>query len=102
MNNTNWFNSLKKGLSATRNQLVKKVNNLIFGGKKLDEQMLAELEEVLITSDVGVSTTMRMIDDLRQELNSGRITQPEQLRDALKQEISRILNDTSHQINIDT
>lgn len=95
-----WLTSLKRGLSATRNQLVKKVNNLLFGGKKLDEQMLAELEEVLITSDVGVSTTMRMIDDLRTELNAGRITQPEQLRDALKQEILHILNDTPHEIKL--
>ncbi|MDI6785061.1 MAG: signal recognition particle-docking protein FtsY, partial [bacterium] len=97
----NWFTSLKKGLTATRNQFVKKVNNLIFGGKKLDEQLLSELEEVLITSDVGVSTTMRMIDDLRQELNAGRITQPEQLREALKQEIFLILNDTPHEINLE-
>ena len=101
MNNTNWFASLKKGLTATRNQFVKKVNNLLFGGKKLDEQLLSELEEVLITSDVGVSTTMRMIADLRQELNAGRITQPEQLRDALKQEIFQILNDTPHEIKIE-
>lgn len=98
MNSSPWFSSLKRGLTATRNQLVKKVNNLLFGGRKLDEQMLAELEEILITSDVGVSTTMRMIDDLRNELNSGRITQPDQLRDALKQEIFRILNDTPHEI----
>jgi fused signal recognition particle receptor len=101
MNGPGIFASLKRGLSATRNQLVKKVNNLLFGGKKLDEQMLAELEEVLITSDVGVSTTMRMIDDLRTELNAGRITQPEQLRDALKTEIFRILNDTPHEIKFD-
>jgi fused signal recognition particle receptor len=101
MNNTKWLTSLKKGLSATRNQLVKKVNNLLFGGKKLDEQMLAELEEVLITSDVGVSTTMRMIDDLRNELNAGRITLPEQLRDALKTEILHILDDTPHEIRLD-
>jgi fused signal recognition particle receptor len=91
MNNTGLFASLKRGLTATRNQLVKKVNNLLFGGKKLDEAMLAELEEVLITSDVGVSTTMRMINDLRIELNAARITSPEQLRDALQQEIFRIL-----------
>lgn len=102
MNGSGFFASLKRGLSATRNQLVKKVNNLLFGGKKLDEQMLGELEEVLITSDVGVSTTMRMIDDLRTELNAGRITTPEQLQVALKQEIFRILNDTPHEINLNS
>lgn len=102
MSNQGLFASLKRGLTATRNQFVKKVNNLLFGGKKLDEQMLAELEEVLITSDVGISTTMRMIDDLRQELNTGRITLPEQLRDALTQEIYRILDDTSHEIKIES
>ncbi|MCX7918438.1 MAG: signal recognition particle-docking protein FtsY [bacterium] len=100
MNGSNLFASLKRGLTATRNQLVKKVNNLLFGGKKLDEAMLAELEEVLITSDVGVSTTMRMIEDLRTELNAGRILTPEQLREALQQEILRILNDTPHEILI--
>ena len=86
-----WMGKLKQGLTATRNVLSKRVNDLFFGGGKLDEEMLSQLEEILITSDVGVNTTMRMVEDLRKLLKSGSIKTPEELRDALKNELLKMI-----------
>lgn len=88
---TGWLGKLKQGLTATRNVLSKRVNDLFFGGGKLDEEMLAQLEEILITSDVGVNTTMRIVDDLRKLLKSGNIKTPQELQDALKKELTKIM-----------
>ncbi len=88
---TGWLGKLKQGLTATRNVLSKRVNDLFFGGGKLDEEMLAQLEEILITSDVGVNTTLRIVDDLRKLLKSGSIKTPQELQDALKKELTKII-----------
>jgi fused signal recognition particle receptor len=88
---TGWLGKLKQGLTATRNVLSKRVNDLFFGGGKLDEEMLGQLEEILITSDVGVNTTMRIVDDLRKLLKSGSIKTPQELQDALKKELTKII-----------
>jgi fused signal recognition particle receptor len=88
---SSWLGKLKQGLTATRNLLSKRVNDLFFGGGKLDEEMLSQLEEILITSDVGVETAIRIVDDLRRLLKSGSIKTPEELRDALKSELLKIM-----------
>lgn len=63
----NFFNkdkkeTLEKGLEKTRESVFSKISRAIAGKSKVDDEVLDELEEVLITSDVGVETTLRIID----------------------------------------
>lgn len=76
---------LRKGLSKTRAVLTTDIEELIPGGKKLDDETLEELEEMLITADVGVETSMAIIEGL--ERQKARITDGKSLKAALKSEI---------------
>ncbi len=62
------FARLVGGLSRTRGQLVQRIDDLFAGGARLDEELLGKLEEVLITADVGVRTTTKLLDEIRGEL----------------------------------
>ena len=95
-----WFSKLKQGLSATRNLFAKRVNDLFFGGDKVDEAMLEKLEEILITSDVGVSTTMRLVDDLRKLLKKGSISTPQELKIELEKELLKILGEVHKPLQV--
>ena len=59
-----WFKKLKSGLSKSSEKLTTKINKVI-KGKKIDEETLSELEEILISSDMGVKFSLEVIEDLR-------------------------------------
>ncbi len=83
------FSRLKRGLSKTREILTTDIDEL-FGGKKfIDDEMLEELEELLITSDLGVQTTMDLMRKITKQ--ASKITSPEQLKDALKEHVLALL-----------
>ncbi len=79
-----FFDRLKEGLSKTKNTLFKQVDNLFKSFVKVDEDMLEELEELLIMSDVGVVSTEKIIDELRERIRDERIHEPEACREALQ------------------
>jgi fused signal recognition particle receptor len=79
------LNWLKKGLAKTREILTTDIEDLFSGKKQIDEDMLEELEELLITSDIGVQTTMDLMQTITKQL--GRIKGPELLKQTLKQEL---------------
>jgi len=85
-----FFNRLKKGLSRTREILSTDVNELFAGKKKMDDDMLEELEELLITSDIGVQTTMDLMQKISKKSSS--ISNADQLKGVLKEEIRSFLN----------
>ena len=62
-----FFAKLKEGLSKTKNKLTEQIENIIFQYKKIDDEFLEELEEILITSDMGVETTMDIIEYIKEE-----------------------------------
>lgn len=80
-----FFNRLTQGLSKTRDSINQKIEGIFKFTKKIDEDTLDELEELLITADVGVSTTQILIDKLRAQ--SKHIKSPEELKAVLKEEI---------------
>jgi len=87
---TGFFKSLKKGLSKTRKLLSTDISELFAGNRKIDDELLEELEELLITSDIGVQTTMDLIQSISKK--SSEISDADQLKKVLKEKILALLN----------
>ena len=85
-----FFNKLVQGLSKTRNSFTDKVEDLLRFTKKIDEETLEELEELLIYADVGVNTSLKLMETKRERVRSERIKNTEELRAALKEEIEQL------------
>ncbi len=82
-----FFERLKLGLKKTADGLVGRIDTLVLGKKEIDAETLEELEEILITSDIGVKTTVELIRTLEQRLGRNELKDGEALRAALKEEI---------------
>ncbi len=93
----NFFDKLKSGLSKTRNNLTDKVNELFKLAITIDEDLYEELEEILITSDIGMETTMDIIDRLKDKIRREKISDPEELMPCLKEVIREILDENSQE-----
>ena len=87
---TGFLNRLKKGLSKTHKVLTTDINELFAGNRKINDELLEELEELLITSDIGVQTTMDLIQNISKR--SSEISGADQLKKALKEKILAVLN----------
>jgi fused signal recognition particle receptor len=85
------FGRLRRGLSKTRGSLAGKIDRALFGKKVVDEETLEELEEALITADIGVNTTMRLVAEVAERVSRKELTDPEALRQHLKKRIGEIL-----------
>lgn len=84
-------NVFKEGLAKTRTALVEKVEELITRRKKIDEEFFEELEEILIGADVGVTTVMQLIDDLRAEVKKRKIEDAAELQPVLSEKLVAML-----------
>ena len=84
---TGFFERLKQGLSKTSESLVGRIDRLVLGKKEIDADTMEELEEILITADIGVATTVELIRTLEQKLKRNELCDGGALRSALKQEI---------------
>ncbi len=85
-----FFDRLKEGLAKTRKSLIGKVE-AIFTGRKIDEETLEELEETLITSDIGTKATAEIVELLRDKARRGEIRDSDNVRELLKREMTAIL-----------
>ncbi len=81
------FKRLQESLSKTRNSLVTRVDSLFLGKKEIDAQLLDELEEILITADLGVNTTLDLLDDIRSKVSRQELKDPQALKLAIKEKI---------------
>ncbi len=97
-----FFNKLKEGLSKTKNSFNEKMNNVFSNFRKVDEDLLEELEEVLIMSDVGVDTSIKIINNLRNRIKREKIEDEEGVKQALREEIKLIFDTVDECINLDT
>ncbi len=84
MTGVGFLAKLREGLSKTKNALFGRIDKMMQAFVRVDEDFLEELEELLITADVGVNATEEILDRLRDEIKAGRLKQPDQMRDALK------------------
>lgn len=97
-----FFDKLKKGLSKTKASFNEKINNVFSNFRKVDEELLDELEEALILSDVGVETSTQIISTLRDRIKKEKIEDAEDVKKALKEEIVKIMNSTNNELHLDT
>ena len=79
-----FLDKLKAGLSKTKNAIFGQIDEVLRAFVKVDEELLEELEELLICSDVGVGATEEIIDELREQIKDGRLKEKDQVVDALK------------------
>jgi len=86
-----FFDKLKAGLTKTRDQLVSGIENVVLGKKKIDENLMEELEEVMILADLGVDTTRGIIDSVREKVKRNELTDADLLKKEIKEQIRAIL-----------
>ncbi len=96
-----FFEKLKLGLKKTKNAFVSKVDSLLQSFTRIDEDLFEELEELLIISDVGVTTTEIILDDLRTRVKEGRLKAPADIRNQLLEIITELLGD-AETLHLDT
>ena len=87
-----FFDKLKQGLNKTKISFDEKINNVFSNFRKVDEELLEELEEVLIMSDVGTETSLKIIATLRDKIKKENIQEEAQVKQALKDVIKDILD----------
>lgn len=97
-----FFDKLKNGLGKTRNNFNEKINNVFSNFRKVDEELLEELEEILIMSDIGVDTSVEIISKLRERIKREKIQDEEGVKTALKQEMQKILDEVDNSLKLDT
>ena len=87
------FNNLKNGLTKTKNALTDKINETLKLAITIDEDLYEELEEILIMADIGMDTTMEIIDRLKDKIRKEKINDVELVRPALKEVILEIMTE---------
>ena len=95
-----FFDKLKNGLGKTRNSFSDKINNVFSSFRKVDEELLEELEEILIMSDIGVDTSVEIIGNLRDRIKKEKITDEDGVKKALKEEMQKILDETKNDLDL--
>lgn len=98
--NLSMFERLKQGLSKAKSGITDKIDAILKSYTKVDEELLEDLEEILITSDVGVNTTLGIIDSLRDKIKEKGITDPMDVREELKNIVEDILNEENSKLDI--
>lgn len=89
--NTSFFGKLVSGLTKTRKEMSNKIDSIISSYKKIDEELFEDLEEALVTADVGVNTTMTLIDNLRVRIKEEKVSDPLEVKNLLKDEIKILM-----------
>ena len=97
-----FFDKLKTGLNKTKESFNTKINNVFSNFRKVDEDFLEELEEVLIMSDMGVDTSVKIVNNLRKRIKKDNIKDEEEVKRALREEIKAIFDEVENKLNLDT
>ena len=97
-----FFDKLKQGLSKTKNSFDEKMNQVFSNFRKVDEELLEELEELLIMSDVGVETSTKIVANLRDRIKKEKIEDEEGVKNALREEIKKVLDDVDNSLKLET
>jgi len=88
-----FFQRFKEGLIKTRNNISEKIDSIINNYRKLDDELFDELEEVLIISDVGINTSLSIIENIKKTAKKEGINTPDKIKELLKRELMGILEE---------
>ena len=97
-----FFDRLKEGLQKTRKGITEKIDQVLVSFGKIDEELFEELEEILISSDIGIETTLRIISDIKLKVKENKIINPLKVKELLKEELIEILQEDHSELNIST
>ena len=97
-----FFDKLKNGLNKTKTYFDEKMNDIFSNFRKVDEDLLEELEEALIMSDVGANTSATIINNLRKRVKKENIKDEQGVREALRKEIQEIFDATDNTLKLET
>lgn len=89
-----FFSKIKEGLSKTKSSFTEQFNNIFKLYKKIDDNLLDELEETLISADIGVELTMDIIDYIKEEVKKNKIEDPNEIKNIIKKYLVDMLNST--------
>ena len=97
-----FFEKLKQGMNKTKKSIDEKINNVFSNFRKVDEDFLDELEEILIMSDIGMETSVKIINRIRERIKKEKIQDEEDVRQALREEMKKILDVTDISLHLNT
>ena len=97
-----FFEKLKQGMNKTKQSFDEKINNVFSSFRKVDEEFLDELEEILIMSDIGMDTSVKIINNLRNRIKKEKIQDEEEVKQALRDEMKKILDVEDISLHLET
>ena len=97
-----FFDKLKSGLSKTKNSFDEQINKAFSNFRKVDEDFLDELEELLIMSDIGMDTSVKIIDNLRSKIKLQNVQDEEEVKQLLREEMKSILDEVNQDLHLET
>lgn len=97
-----FFDKLKAGLGKTKTSFDEKINNAFSVFRKVDEELLEELEEILIMSDIGMDTSISIISKLRDRIKKQNIKEADEVKQALREEMMEILDGVDNSLKLET
>lgn len=97
-----FFEKLKQGLNKTKESFDQKINNVFSNFRKVDEEFLEELEEILIMSDIGMDTSVKIVENLRKRIKKENLKEEEEVKQALREEMCQILDEVDNSLKLET
>lgn len=97
-----FFDKLKQGLGKTKTSFDEKINNVFSTFRKVDEDFLEELEEALIMSDIGMETSVKIVDKLRKTVKKENLKDEEDVKNALRKEMQEVLDEVDNKLHLET
>ncbi|MDI9501710.1 MAG: signal recognition particle-docking protein FtsY [Bacillota bacterium] len=94
----NLFDRLVDSLQKTRAKLTEQIDEVIKGYAKIDEELFEDLEDILVSADVGVQTTMTIMDGLRERVRTGGITDPAGIKELLSEQMVELIREQDGQV----
>lgn len=95
------FDRLKEGLTKTRKGIAERIDQVLLSFGKMDDELFEELEEVLVTADIGIDTSVGIIKNIREKVKAEKITDPLKIKSLLKESLIEILGGKNRQLDIE-
>jgi len=100
---TTFFEKVRNGLTKTRKNISSKIDDVIISHRKVDEELFDELEEILITADVGIESSVKIIENLKIKVKKDKISDSKEIKELLKEEVKTLMLNSvdSNKLQID-